>query len=244
MSSSKGDPMRKLALALVAAAALVLAAGPAHAHVTVNPSEAAQGGFATLTFKVPNESDTASTTQLVVEIPTDPPITSVSVQPVPGWTANVQRSPLPEPVTSEGGDEITEAVSSITWSGGAIEPGQFQQFPISVGPLPDSDQLVFKAVQTYSDGEEVRWIDETPPGGEEPEHPAPVLTLVASTGDEHGGGGAGDDEDASEEAAASDSDSDDDDSGTTLGIVAIVVGSVGVLLGGFALARSGRARTG
>jgi uncharacterized protein len=226
--------MRKLAVVLAAAVAVVLAAAPAFAHVTISPSEAPRGGFATLTFKVPNERDATSTTQLLVELPTDPPITSVSVQPVPGWTATVQRAPLPEPIQSEGGDEITEAVSSITWAGGTIEPGQFQQFPISVGPLPEADQLVFKSVQTYSDGEEVRWIDEATAGGGEPEHPAPVLVLVASSEDGAPSDGATEDD---TEVAASES---DDDSGTTLGIVGIVVGAVGVVLGGVALARSGR----
>jgi uncharacterized protein YcnI len=238
--------MRTLVVALTAAVTLGLAAAPASAHVTISPSEAPRGGFATLTFKVPNERDATSTTQLLVELPTDPPITSVSVQPVPGWTATVQRAALPEPIQSEGGDEITEAVSSITWTGGTIEPGQFQQFPISVGPLPETDQLVFKSVQTYSDGEEVRWIEETTPGGDEPEHPAPVVMLVA--GSDHGTDGGDDDAEeatdlASDSASATEG-SDDDDSSTTLGIVGIVVGAVGVLLGGLALARSRRSVTG
>ena len=37
--------------------------------------------------------------------------------------------------------------------------------------------MVFKALQTYSGGEVVRWIDE-PVAGAEPESPAPVLKLA------------------------------------------------------------------
>jgi uncharacterized protein YcnI len=173
--------MKKILLLLAAMLGVTLVAGPASAHVSVNPSEASQGGYATLTFKVPNEKDDASTVQVEVEVPTENPISSVSVQPVPGWTATVTKSPLPEPVETEGG-QVTEAVSKITWTGGEIQPGQFQQFPVSMGPLPETDALEFKALQTYSDGEVVQWIEPTVKGGAEPEHPAPVLKLGKASG--------------------------------------------------------------
>ena len=157
---------------------LAVAAIPASAHVTIQPPNATQGGFATEVFQVPNERDDAQTTMVEVTFPTDHPIAFVSVEPVPGWTVKVDKATLAKPIKSEGGD-ITEAVSKITWSGGAIEPGTFQRFPVSMGPLPDVDSLEFKAVQTYSSGEVVRWID-VASGDEEPEHPAPVLHLTAA----------------------------------------------------------------
>jgi hypothetical protein len=43
------------------------------------------------------------------------------------------------------------------------------------------DQIIFKALQTYSDGDIVRWIDEPAPGVE-PDHPAPVLKLTKGSG--------------------------------------------------------------
>ena len=229
--------MKKIVLVLVAMLGVVLAAGPAFAHVTVDPDEANQGGYATLTFKVPNEKDDASTVQLEVEIPTDHPIASVSVQPVPAWTATVSKTTLPTPIQTDDG-QVTEAVSKIVWTGGSIDPGQFQQFPVSMGPLPKTDSIVFKTLQTYSDGDVVRWIELTPAGGEEPEHPAPAVTLekVAEGADHHA---AAAEESDGEEAAAS-SDSHDDSSSDTLGIVGIVVGALGVILGGVALARTGR----
>ncbi len=232
--------MKKIMLVLVAMLGIALAAGPAFAHVTVDPSEANQGGYATLTFKVPNEKDDASTVQIEVEIPTDKPIASVSVQPVPGWTATVTKTALPTPVETEGG-QVTEAVSKITWAGGEIQPGQFQQFPVSMGPLPESDSLVFKTLQTYSDGEVVRWIEATPAGGEEPEYPAPVLSLEkAAEGADHHAAAA--DDEAADEASAT-SDDHDDSSSDTLAIVAIAVAALGVILGGVALARAGRSKT-
>jgi len=232
--------MKKFVLLLAAMLGVALLAGPASAHVTVNPSEASQGGYATLTFKVPNEKDDASTVQVEVEIPTDNPIASVSVQPVPGWTATVTKTALASPVETEGG-QVTEAVSKITWTGGEIQPGQFQQFPVSMGPLPEADSLTFKTLQTYGDGEVVRWIEATPAGGDEPEFPAPVLTLgKADEGADHDAAAA---DDGDESEASASSDDHDDSSSNTLGIVAIVVGALGVILGGVALARTGRSKT-
>jgi uncharacterized protein YcnI len=181
---------------LVLLSALLTFAGPASAHVTVQPGEAVQGSYTKLTFRVPNESDTAATVKLEVELPAS--IEGARTKPVPGWTATVDGR-------------------TIRWEGGRVEPGQFQEFDISVGPLPEVDQLVFKAVQTYSDGSEARWIEETVEGEEEPERPAPVLTLTA----------AGDDE--AQLAAAVDQ--DDVDGARTLGVTGIVVGAVALLTG-------------
>ncbi len=147
-----------------------------------------------------------------------------------------RRRRSPKPVTTDDG-QVTEAVSKITWSGGTIKPGEFQQFPVSMGPLPDTKEIVFKALQTYSDGTVVRWIETASAGGAEPEHPAPVVTLekVAEGSDHHAA--------ASDTETASGTKSSDDSSSDTLAIVAIAIGALGVILGGVALARGGRAKT-
>src|SRR4051794_13292678 len=164
---------RTLAAGALAGSAVLLLAAPASAHVSVSAPGAEPGGFATLTFNVPNERDDATTTKVQVTIPDDTTIPEASVEAVPGWTVEVQKRPLDTPVTSDEGDQITEAVSSVTWSGGSIPDGQFQRFVISAGPLPeDAKSLTFPTIQTYSDGQEVRWIQKTTPGGEEPDNPA------------------------------------------------------------------------
>ncbi|WP_144119293.1 YcnI family protein [Catellatospora sichuanensis] len=164
----------------VAAAAMIgLSAVPAAAHVTVNPKEATVGGYARLTFRVPNEKDAASTVKVEVALPEDAPFASVSVKPTPGWTVVVEKRKLTTPIKSHD-REITEAASKITWTAdaaSAVKPGQFQEFDVSAGPVPEVSQVVFKALQTYSDGEVVRWIEEPKPGAEV-EHPAPVLKVL------------------------------------------------------------------
>lgn len=190
--------MRRLVLLAVTTIVFIgIAAAPASAHVTVSPEQATAGSFARVAFRVPNESDTASTTKLEVHLPQDAPLASVSTTPVPGWTVAVQKRPVNPPVENHG-VQVTEAVSVITWTandGVGIKPGEFLEFPVAMGPLPSVvNQLVFKALQTYSDGAVVRWI-EPPEPGHEPETPAPVLKLVAASptaapnaaGDDDGG---------------------------------------------------------
>jgi periplasmic copper chaperone A len=168
---------------LVGLTAGVLLAVPAFAHVTVNPGTATQGGYTKLTFRVPNEKDTGNTVAVEVDLPQDTPIASVALKPVPGWTAVATKSKLATPIKGDDG-EITEAVTKIVWTASAdsaIKPGQFQEFDVSAGPLPKVDQVVFKALQTYSDGEIVRWI-EAPNSTTPPDHPAPTLKLTQAAG--------------------------------------------------------------
>ncbi|WP_030153298.1 YcnI family protein [Streptomyces sp. NRRL S-244] len=219
--------------AAVAAGAVLVLSGTAFAHVGVQPvGEAAKGGYATLNFKVPNERDNASTTQLEVNFPVDQPLTSVMPQEIPGWTSNVEKTKLDKPLTVHG-KQVNEVVTKVTWSGGKIEPGKFQQFPVSVGKLPDNaDQMVFKAIQTYDNNEVVRWIEETKAGAAEPQNPAPVLKLTAAkAADDHH------DDDKSAAAAKDDKGHDEAAKSTTdttaraLGIAGIVVGLGGIAFG-------------
>ncbi|MGY1452124.1 YcnI family protein [Streptomyces sp. SS8] len=244
--------VRRLAAAGAVAAALALAAaGPAAAHISVNPGEAEQGGYTTIDVKVPNERDNASTVKVEVTFPADHPLASVMPQPVPGWKVKVTKTEPAEPVEAHG-RKLTEVPSKITWTetGGGIEPGTFQQFPVSVGKLPeDTDRLVLKAVQTYSNDEVVRWIEEPPAegeGGEEPEHPAPVLNLVPPSGGGHGGDADAADRTTTETTAQGETRSEaggaSDSSDTTarvLAVTGIAVGAAGVAFGVLA----GRRRT-
>ncbi|MYR93206.1 MULTISPECIES: YcnI family copper-binding membrane protein [unclassified Streptomyces] len=236
----------------VAASTVLLLAGPAAAHVSVQPQgEAAKGGYATLNFKVPNERDQASTVKVEVNFPADHPLSSVTPEAVPGWKIDITKGKLDKPLEVHG-RKITEAVTKVTWTadGSKIAPGYFQQFPVSVGQLPeDADQLVFKAIQTYDNKEVVRWIEE-PKGDEEPDSPAPVLKLAAATEDHHGGAAAkgDDDHEADDKAASAEgekkethaaSSSSSDTTARTLGIIGILIGIAGVAFGVLA----GRRRT-
>lgn len=240
--------MRSLARATGATVASVLLVGgfaaPAFAHVSVNPKSATQGGFAALTFRVPNEGDTASTTAVNVVFPADQPLKSVSVKPHPGWTYVVTKTKLATPISSDDG-QVTEAVSSITWTADsaetAVKPGQFEEFDVSAGPLPKAPSMTFKALQTYSDGTIVRWIEPRVPGAAEPEHPAPVLTLTPAVA--AGASSSGTTTGASVAAKPATATTADVASSsqvrfaTGLAAIALLVGVAGGLLGAAALRR-------
>jgi uncharacterized protein YcnI len=187
-SVSLPRPLTRLAVlataALTALVASVVVAGSASAHVSVSSQDAAPGGYGKLTFRVPDESDTASTVGLRIQVPQEAAVTSLSTQSIPGWTVTRTTTDLPEPVQSQG-EQISSYVSVIEFradAGGGIAPGEFQEFSLSGGPFPEVDQLAFPVVQLYSDGSETAWIEPTVQGQGEPEHPAPVLSLAAGAG--------------------------------------------------------------
>jgi uncharacterized protein YcnI len=236
--------LRRLGVVLAPAAALLLVAPPAGAHVTVSSPDAAAGGYGKLVFRVPNESDTASTTKLQVTLPADTPFAGVRTMDVPGWTAEVTIEKLDEPV-AVGDLNLTEVPRTVTWTaqrGQGIGPDEFAEFPLSVGPFVDDPAATyeFAATQTYDDGEVVAW-DQSSDGGAEPELPAPTLSLDGSGGGHGTDTAAGTEPVADTEQASATADADEGAADTT----ARVLGGAGLLLGlvALGLAVTGRRRT-
>ena len=232
--------MRRLLIGFSVAAIGMLAASPAWAHVTISPSSAPQGSDAVLSFVVPNEMDNATTVKLQVQFPSDHPIAEALVQPVAGWTAAVAMKHVTAPIQTDSGP-VTDAVDTVTWSANAgtkgIAVGDFQQFSVSVG-LPDvAGELGFPAIQTYSNGQQVKWIETTPPGGQEPDHPTPNLTLTAGA-ETTGGSTTPTTATTPVTGAASPKNiatTSDVDSAKNTAIVGVIVGAIGVILAAIAL---------
>ena len=144
---------------LVAVLVLVCAA-PAWGHVTVIPDVARPGDTVALTFRVPNERDDAATTGLELFLPKGVP---AKVADHPGWSYE-----------DKGDGHI---VWTPTDPSAVIGPGRTQDFKVTLGPLPQTDRIVFKTLQTYADGQVVRWIQDT---GSDDERPAAILDLSGS----------------------------------------------------------------
>jgi periplasmic copper chaperone A len=230
--------MRKqLITVLGGAGALVLAlAGPAAAHIEPTIEEAPAGGEVTFALIVPHGCDDpeADTTRLEVQMPEG--ITEVVPEAVPGWDATIQES---DPIV-------------VVWTGGPLPHDQFQEFGLSVA-MPDTpgETVLFPTVQTCEGGQEVSWLEETPEGGEEPEHPAPAITLTEAAADHsHGDEGEepadaadeGGDEKNSDEASGEASGEAHEDEGTdALAVVALIVGALGLVLGAYAVTALRRA---
>jgi periplasmic copper chaperone A len=224
----------------VTATATVLGAAPAFAHVTAQPGDAAQGSYSVIALRVPNESNSAGTVKLEVTLPADHPVAGVRTTPVAGWTATVTKGSVNPPVQTDDGP-VSEAVRTVTWTanpGTRIGPGEFLDFPLSLGPLPDGvDEFAMPAVQTYDNGEVVTWDQPMNPDGSEPERPAPTVTLTPAVA-EGGGQGA---PPAGPTAAAETRTADATD-GTArwLAGAGLLVGALGLGVGGGALASARR----
>ncbi|MEU9242437.1 YcnI family protein [Streptomyces shenzhenensis] len=240
MTATRRALRRTATVTALTAASVLAAAGAAAAHVTVHPESYAKGATdGVLTFRVPNEEDTAATTKVQVYLPTDHPVLGVLVTPHDGWTAKVTTTKLKTPVKTDDGT-ITEAVSEVTWTGGKIGAGQYEDFDVAFGQLPeDTGQLTFKTLQTYSDGKVVRWIDQAQSGGDEPENPAPTLKLTAA-GDAAAASSAPATKTGAEATAAADS---SDSTARGLGVAGLIVGALGLAAAAFAVVRTRGARS-
>ncbi|MEV4311452.1 YcnI family protein [Actinocrispum sp. NPDC049592] len=236
---------RALAVAVTAGAIVVATGGMASAHVTANVTEPAKkGGYSKITFRVPNEDAAQSTVKLTLTFPANPPITGARPKPVAGWTNTVTKAKVDPPV-KVGKTTATERIDTITWTaqpGNKIAPGEFQEFDISVGPLPDVDQLVIPATQTYDGAKgDVKWDQLAQPGAEEPEHPAPTVKLVAAGAgeDDHGNmGSSADVKPAADSHDAAAPASTMDNTARWLGGIGLVLGALGLGLGVGATLRS------
>jgi periplasmic copper chaperone A len=223
------------------------AADAAWAHVTVTaPGVVAGDSDATIVFRVPTESDTASTIGLKLQLPTDTPIAGVLVAPQQGWTATITQSKLAKPIQTDDG-AITEIVSEIDWKAGAgagIKPGFFGEFTIIGGKLPDGvTTLTFKAIQSYSDGKQVAWIEQRAPGSTaEPDHPAPVLHLPAASGSAASGSASSPATGSTPTVSAAPAATSNKGASKAAATTGIVLGGIGVALGAAALVLTLRRR--
>jgi uncharacterized protein YcnI len=224
---NKETTMNRYFLTAAIAVAAFAVPAVAQAHVTLQPNEAAAGAFTRLNVRVPNEQDTASTTKVDLQLPDG--FAFASYEPVPGWTVKVKTAKLAQPIKTDDG-EVTEGVKQITWtSKRGIPPGAFQDFGLSVQvPGKAGDTLTFKALQTYSNGEVVRWI-----GPDGSDNPAPTVSVTATAGEQAAA--------ASPTPAASES--SDSSGNDTLAIIALIVGALGLAAGAAALIAFRRTRS-
>ena len=218
---------RKIAapIAIVAGVLLALAVPLAASdHVSVTPYTATVGSYALVTFTVPNESGSATTDRVEIDIPDDTAFANVSYVPVAGWTAELVTTTLSKPITVTG-NELKEAVTKVIFTAGAgngIRDGQLRLFQLSLGQVPDVGRVYLPTTQTYSDGSAVKWDQR----GANADHPSPVIyvndsPVVSSDSD-------------AEVTAASQAElrpaASTDLIARVLGIAGLVVGAVGIVL--------------
>ncbi len=239
--------VKKIALALLAAA--LIAPASAQAHISLHPNTIPADAFATLDVRVPGEQEGAYVKKVDVLFPAG--FTGVDYENVPGWCTSVIETKLATPI-KEGGETIDTEVSQIvwTWSGplGKVENGQFINFPLSLA-IPENvagKALEFRTVQTYSNGQVVHWIEPSLTA----EHPSPRINVTSKGGiieevaGHEAGPEAGQTGASQSTPAASSTGAAKSTSGASkgLGITALILGALGLLVGLAALASVRRSR--
>jgi periplasmic copper chaperone A len=225
--------LRRLVICFVLAAVVLPAA--AVAHVTIQPGEWEPGAFATMVVRVPNERDDAETTTVSVQFPEN--VLTARFQAHPTCEREVEREALDQPV-----EDITERIVSVTWTcDPPIAADGFDEFGLSFQIPEDAqpgDELLFPAVQTYSSGEVVNWVDPDP----EADTPAPRVTVVAPEEEAEAAPTATDQTTTEETAAVPAVSSDDDDSTATVAMIFGIAGlAAGLIALGVALFRKPKA---
>ncbi|WP_426505007.1 DUF1775 domain-containing protein [Dactylosporangium sp. McL0621] len=175
----------RAAVAGAGAVALLGIAAPAAADVSVTPTEAAQGGAADLTFRITNDSPSASVTAIDLQLPADAPIAEVYPLSVDDWAPSMTNVKVDKPLPSLHGYQITEVTTAVKWIAmpdKALAPGKTTELYLSIGPLPAVDKLSFGLVLTNSDGTQVSRTAQA--GG-------PVLALKPGGPVEHAGAHGG-----------------------------------------------------
>ncbi len=172
--------LRRVAGAVLVSGAVALMTAPAAAaHIDANADGLAPGAFGVITLGVPTEAGKPATTKVEVRIPDETPLRTVRAEPAPGWSLDIKKRTIDPPLRKDDGTPVTEVVSTVTWTaiGGGVPEGQFTEFALYAGPMPDSDTLALPTTQTFSDGSTEVWA-EAATGGEKPKFPVPSVTIA------------------------------------------------------------------
>ncbi|WP_274649349.1 YcnI family protein [Paenibacillus humicola] len=193
---------KKWTVPAAALLSLVLFAGIASAHVSVQPAQTTQGAYEVFSVRVPSEEENVTTKSVKVTVPSGVSVTRV--EPHDGWKVQLDQN--------EDG-----SFKTITWTaeGAGLAQTEFTDFRMQGRVADNATQLVWKAYQTYSDGKVVEWT-----GAPDADHPASVTTVEAAVGGDpaQAAGEAAGGSDAKENAAL------------VLAIAGVVLGAAALVL--------------
>lgn len=141
----------RLALAAIGLCSAALS----HAHIVLAQPEAPAGSTYRATFKAGHGCDGSPITAITVRLPAG--VRGAKPMPKPGWTVERRIDKLAVPYISHG-KTITEDVSEITWRGGPLPDGFYDEFVLQA-QLPETPgPLWFKVKQVCEQGE-IDWAE-------------------------------------------------------------------------------------
>ena len=156
---------------------LLLALGPAAAHVTLDLAEAPADSYVRLAIRVPHGCAGAATTAIRLQVP--PGLASVRPAPKPGWTLSIVPGEPVAAAAGNGGHGAGPSAREIAWRGGPLPDDQYDEFLLMVRtPAAPGETLVFPFVQECEGSAANRWIERQEAGRPEPRWPAYRLRLV------------------------------------------------------------------
>lgn len=144
---------KKILSVIVSVVGVMISVMPAFAHVVVKPASVNIAAFQTFTIGVPTEGENP-TIGIKLLIPDG--LNYVSPNVKPGWTITIKKS----------GEGENAKVTEIDWTGGNIPVGQRDEFIFSAQVPSSETTLVWKAYQTYQNGDVVSW-DQVPTGSDD-----------------------------------------------------------------------------
>lgn len=175
-------------VAAIGAASILLLATlmPASAHVGLRADTTTAGETAIITFGFGHGCGDSPTTALVIQIPEQ--FNSVTPVFAAGWSIEIEKEELDEPIEGSHGTTITERTATVTFAADEpIENGIYGMVSLRLSLPQESagETIFFPVIQECEDGEHA-WI-EIPQEGEDPhdlEEPAPGIEVTAPEGDD------------------------------------------------------------
>lgn len=169
--------IRRFAAASLSTLLVATFAAPVAAHVGIQSANVIRpGDSATIGFRIRHGCGELPTDTVMVESPEG--VTAVQPAWIPGWTIEtdiVETEPY-----ELNGEELTERVGVVRWSGGDLPTDLFYDFTISATFPDEEGTLIFPLVQQCGE-EGLAWIQTSgiAAEGETLDFPAPALTLAA-----------------------------------------------------------------
>jgi uncharacterized protein YcnI len=160
--------------ALAALPIFLLVAADVRAHIVLEQKSATAGSYYKATFMVGHGCDGSPTTGMEIEMPEAMAV--VKPMPKPGWQLNTQTAPLAVPMSLHG-RTVTETVNRVTWRGGSLADGHYDEFVMLLQLPKRSGPLYFRVAQSCASGRS-DWM-EVPAADQAGrlKFPAPVLQL-------------------------------------------------------------------
>lgn len=170
---------------LMIAAAAALAAGAAHAHVSLENAAAPIGSTYKAVLRIPHGCDGKATDAVWVRIPEG--VIAVKPMPKAGWKIEKTVTRYKAEYDLHG-KKVAEGVTELSWSGGSVADDEYDEFVFRAtldASLPAGETIYFPVIQACGT-DRAEWT-EVPAAGQtahDLERPAPGLELLQG---EHAG---------------------------------------------------------